>query len=442
MTQNTDLFQYEWLPPDDSQRFLLHNEIHTRPSQRIRVPALVVCIAVMNNEITLEQECEHLRRLPGQNEISVELLQNNFLRLKLQDSTLRWERHTEFTSYTLVQHLPEKAQLGATDPELFSSLTLPKNWLPEIPGKTIAAINLAIVHGDLKQQEKTLETARNWFNKRPIVASLIGNISDALVVTDFKLRDSGFERILLVLPTESSVTKSGRIAQRLLEIEIYRIMALRGLPVARQIDPELDKAEEQLLAITSQMEAKAVSEQELLDRLISLAARIERISVEHMYRFSATHAYHKIVTQRISELKEKAIQGTQIISEFMWRRIAPAVTKTEETAQRMMSLSERISQTGALLRTQVNIQTEKQNQQLLEKLTHGQELQLRLQRTVEGLSIAAISYYVVSLLLYITKAGKEAGLPIHPELVAGVLIPIVVFSVWYITRRIHNKFLS
>lgn len=440
MDQKTDLFQHDWLPPDDLQRFLLHNEVHTRPSQRIYVPALVVNIAVMNNEVSLEQEYDHLCCLPSQQEISIEQLKYNFLRLKLQDSILRWERHTEFTSYTLVQHLPESAQLGTTDPELFLSLTLSKDWLSKIPGQTISAINLVMVHGDLERKEEMLTSARNWFDKRPIVASLMGRNSDSLVVTDFKLRDSGFERILVILPTESSVTRSGRIAQRLLEIETYRIMALRGLPVARQIDPELDNAEGKLLTITAQMESKAASEQELLDRLISLAARVERISVENMYRFSATHAYHKIVTQRISELKEKAIQGTQIIGEFMWRRLSPAITKTEETAQRMRTLSERISQTGALLRTQVNIQTEKQNQQLLEKLTRGQELQLRLQHTVEGLSIAAISYYVVSLILYITKAGKEAGLPIHPELVTGVFIPIVVFSAWYVTRRIHNKF--
>ena len=440
MTQNTDLFQYDWLPPEDSQRFLLHNEVHTRPSQRIRVPALVVCVVVMNNKVTLEQECEHLCRISSQNEINVELLRHSFLHLKLQKSTLRWERHTEFTSYTLVQHLPESAQLGATDPELFSSLTLPKDWLSEIPGQTIAAINLAMVHGDLKHPEEMLESARNWFGKRPIVASLVGRNSDSLVATDFKLRDSGFERILVILQPESSVTRSGRIAQRLLEIETYRIMALRGLPVAKQIDPELDDTEKQLLSITAQLEDKVASEQELLDRLVSLAVRVERTSIEHMNRFSATHAYHKIVAQRITELKEKAIHGTQIIGEFIWRRLSPAITKTEETAQRMMALSERISQTGALLRTQVSIQTETQNQQLLEKLTHGQELQLKLQHTVEGLSIAAISYYVVSLLLYITKAGKEAGLPIHPELVTGILIPIVVFFVWYLTRRIHNKF--
>lgn len=439
MNQNTDFIRHDWLPPDDLQRFLLHNEVHTRPSQRIHVPALVVSIAVINNEVTLEQECEHLCRIPTQKKINIEQLQNNFLRMKLEECTLIWERHTEFTSYTLVQKLPENAQLGSTDPDLLSSLALQKNWLSEIPGQTFTAINLAMVHGDLNNPEEMLASARNWFNERTVVASLAGRNSDSLVVTDFKLHENGFEKILVILPPESSVTRSGRIAQRLLEIETYRIMALRGLPVAKQIDPELANAEKQLLSIITQLESKTASEQELLDRLISLAARVERISIEHMYRFSATHAYHKIVAQRISELKEKAIQGTQIIGEFMWRRLSPAITKTEETAQRMASLSERISQTGALLRTQVNIQTETQSQQLLEKLTRGQELQLRLQRTVEGLSIAAISYYVVSLLLYISKAGKEAGLPIHPELVVGILIPIVVFSVWYITRRIRNK---
>jgi len=240
----------------------------------------------------------------------------------------------------------------------------------------------------------------------------------------------------------TSETRTGRVAQRLLEIETYRLMALRGLPVAKQLDPVLANSEQQLAGITAQLENQAVSEQELLDRLISLAVRIERATIEHMNRFTATHAYDKMVTQRIAELREKAIPGTQIIGEFMSHRLSPAIAKVESTAQRMASLSERIMQTSALLRTRVNILTEAQNQQLLEKLTRGQELQLKLQRTVEGLSIAAISYYVISLLLYLTKAGKAAGLPIHPELVTGVMIPIVLLLVWYIIRRIHDKFLK
>ena len=442
MNQNTDFIQSDWLPPDDPQRVLLHNVVHTRQSQRIHLPALVVYIAVISNDITLEQECEHLRRLPGQEGIMVDHLQHSFLRLRLQGYTLRWERHTEFTSYSLVQQLPESAQLGATDPDLLSSLVLPNGWLAGIPGRTFAAIKLVMVQGNLKSPEEMLLSARNWFGERPVVASLVGRNSRSLVVTDFMLRDSGFERMLVIAPPKISVTRAGRIAQRLLEIETYRIMALRGLPVAKKLDSELANSEQQLASITDQLKNKITSEQELLDRLVALAVHMERITIEHMYRFSATRAYDKMITQRINELKEKAIPGTQIIGEFMWHRLSPAIAKVEDTAQRMGSLSERISHTSALLRTQVNILTEAQNQQLLEKLTHGQELQLRLQRTVEGLSIAAISYYVVSLILYLTKAGKAAGLLVHPELVTGVMIPLVLLVVWRITRRIQNKFLK
>ena len=442
MNQNTDLIQNEWLPPDDSQRVLLHNVVHTRQSQRIHLPALVVYIAVLSNDITLEQECEHLRRLPGQEGIMIDDLQHNFLRLRLQGYTLRWERHTEFTSYSLVQQLPESAQLGATDPDLLSSLVLPNGWLAGIPGRTFAAIKLVMVHGDLKSPEETLLSARNWFGERPVVASLVGRNSRSLVVTDFMLRDSGFERMLVIAPPKISVTRAGRIAQRLLEIETYRVMALRGLPVAKKLDSELANSEQQLASITDQLKNKITSEQELLDRLVALAVHMERITIEHMYRFTATRAYDKMITQRITELKEKAIPGTQIIGEFMWHRLSPAIAKVEDTAQRMGSLSKRISHTSALLRTQVNILTEAQNQQLLEKLTRGQELQLRLQRTVEGLSIAAISYYVVSLILYLTKAGKAVGLLVHPELVTGAMIPLVLLVVWRITRRIQSKSLK
>ena len=109
------------------------------------------------------------------------------------------------------------------------------------------------------------------------------------------------------------------------------------------------------------------------------------------------------------------------------------------TAQRLSSLSERVSRTSALLRTRVDIATELQNRQLLEKLTRGQQMQLRLQSTVEGLSIAAISYYVISLLLYATKALKAAGLPIDAEIATGLLIPLVLWAVWRTTRRIHAR---
>ena len=123
----------------------------------------------------------------------------------------------------------------------------------------------------------------------------------------------------------------------------------------------------------------------------------------------------------------------------MDRRLAPAISTCEAIARRQDDLSGRVARNSQLLRTRVDIATEVQNQLLLEKLTRGQELQLRLQSTVEGLSIAAISYYVISLVLYLGKAGKAAGLPLNPEMLAGALIPLVLWGVWRTTKKIHEK---
>ncbi len=432
-------FPGSFLPADDQQRTLLHNEVHARPQARIRLPALVVFVAVFNDGVSREQECEHLRKLPGQAALGVDQLQGNFLRLRFAGYTLKWERHTEFTRYSLVQPLPEGAALGTHDPELLSTIVLPPEWLRGIPGRTIAAIKLAMVHGDLTNPDATMARVRQWFGDHPVVASVMGNNSHSWAVTDFMLRPSGFERMLVIGPNDTSQTRAGRVSQRLLELETYRLMALRGLPVAKALGPMLSEAELALADITAQLENKSATDQALLDTLVSLAARVERATAENIYRFSATRAYDALVTQRIAELREKAIPGTQTIGEFMQRRLSPAMATVVSTGQRLSSLSERVARTSALLRTRVDIATELQNQQLLEKLTRGQELQLRLQSTVEGLSIAAISYYVVSLLLYGGKALKATGVPINPEVAAGAMIPLVLWGVWTATQRIHRK---
>jgi uncharacterized membrane-anchored protein len=431
------------LPPDDALRESLHNEVHARPPARIRLPALVVYVAVLNEGVDREAECAHLRRLPGQGGLTLDALGANFLRLRFGGHTLKWERHTEFTRYSLVQPLPDGAALGGSDPDLLSTLAVDAQWLRDIPGRTIAAIKLAMAHGDLADEQALVPLAQRWFGGRPVVASLMGRApgggSHSCVVTDFHLHDSGYERLLVIAPPGTSETRAGRISQRLLEIETYRMMALRGLPAAKALAPVLSQAEATLAALTVQLEAGQASDQELLDRLVALAGRLERATAEHDYRFAATRAYDTLVEERIAELREAAIPGTQTIGEFMHRRLNPAIATVAATAQRLASLSQRVERASALLRTRVDIATETQNQQLLAKLTRGQELQLRLQSTVEGLSIAAISYYVVSLLLYAAKGAKQAGLPVDPEITVGALIPLVLWGVWRTTRRIHER---
>lgn len=430
------------LPADAPDRGLLHNEVHARPPAHIPVPILVVYVAVFNDGVTRAQEFAHLQQLPGQAALAQTPLRDNFLRLELPGYTVQWERHTEFTRYTIVQPLPEEAMLQAQNPDLSAALVTPQGWLQGLPGRTIVAIKLAMVVGDMEGVDATLVQARQWLGGHAAVASVVGSNGTALALADFVLRPSGFERMLVVAPSDVTPTRAGRMAQRLLELETYRLMALRGLPVAKALAPMLTQAENELADITAHLEGNASSDQELLDTLVALAARIERATATHMYRFSATNAYATLVVQRIAELRERTIPGTQTIGEFMQRRLSPAMATVEATAQRLTSLSERVSRTSAMLRTRVDIATEVQNQQLLEQLTRGQEMQLRLQSTVEGLSIAAISYYVVSLLLYGAKALKAAGVPLNPEVAAGALMPLVLWSVWRATRRIHQKIVA
>jgi uncharacterized membrane-anchored protein len=369
-------------------------------------------------------------------------LSENFLRLTLETCSVKWERHTEFTRYTVVQTMPEEVLLGAQEPQLISLIAVNAQWLQGIPGRVICAIELAMLHGDLDQPGSTLELARRWFGGRPVVASLMGSNGHSFAMTDFHVHDDGFERMLVVAPSGTPDTRPGRIAQRLFEIETYRMMALRGLVVVKDIGSMLTQSEQALAEITTRLEGKVESDPQLLEALVALAAGVERAIALHNFRFSATRAYKSLVDQRINELREKIIPGHQTIGEFMQRRLSPAIATVAATERRLTSLSQRISRTSALLRTKVDIATEEQNQLLLEKLTRGQEMQLRLQSTVEGLSIAAISYYVVSLLLYGGKALKSAGIPINPEVAAGALIPLVLWAVWRTTQSIHRKFQS
>jgi uncharacterized membrane-anchored protein len=427
------------LPPDDDLRAILHNEVHARPTARIRLPALVVYVAVLNEGVQREDEWEHLKRLPGQDGLRLAELSSNFLRIRLGNCTLKWERHSEFTRYSIVQALPDGAGLDATESPALDALAVDADWLRTLPGRTVAAIKLAMVTGDIANAPAAVRLGQQWLGGRSVVASIMGTYGHSIAVTAFRLRDSGFEHMLVIAPASTTETRAGRISQRLLELETYRLMALRGLPAAKSLAPMLGEAEAVLADITARLENKQATDQELLDTLVALAAKVERANAVHQYRFSATQAYHAIVGQRIAELREKPISGTQGIGEFMQRRLTPAIATVAATAQRLAALSQRIERASGLLRTRVDIATETQNQQLLAKLTRGQELQLRLQSTVEGLSIAAISYYVMSLLYYGAKAAKVAGVPVNPDLFAGAMIPVVLWAVWTTTQRIHKR---
>ncbi len=431
-----------YIPADDAQRLVLHNEIHTRPSATFGLPALLVYVAVLNSEISLADEFAHLQQLPSHNPLNLESMRGNFLQIRCNGYKVIWERHSEFTRYTVVQALPSHAAFGSDLPELGSHVATGTDWLRNIPGRTITAIHLGMFNQGMDDPDAFAQ-AKRWLGEGTVIGAKMGRTSGGQshshVMTTLKVAPDGFERILVLAAPETSENRAGRIAQRLLELETYRVMSMLSLPLAKQLTIKLAKTEVQLVDITNRLEKKVDSDEVLLNDLASLAAQVESTTAVHSFRFSAARAYDAIVRERIAEMREEPLSGMQTVGEFMQRRLAPAMATVNATSDRLAALAERVARASALLRTRVEIAVESDNQQLLEKLTRGQALQLKLQATVEGLSIAAITYYVVSLILFLGKAANAGGAHINAELIAGLCTPVVLLGTWRTTQHIHSR---
>ena len=363
---------------------------------------------------------------------------------------LKWECHTEFATYTFAQHQDDNAPLA----EAFARAPLqhiPQQWLRSLAGKIIVAAHVVLEQGEQASETSTPEL-RAVFEGMSLAASTV--LQGAEVWSDFLIQSDGFSRFV-VRDVGLRQQQVGRLVQRVMEIETYRMMALLGLPHAQASAPVLNAIEAELATLTATMvdsddalaglsavampEEEPEDEQALLRRITGLAARIEKLSVDNSYRFSASHAYFRLVKARIDELRENRIDGIPTLGEFMDRRLAPAMSTCEATARRLEALAERIAHSNDLLRTRVGIVQERQNRKILQSMNARAAQQLRLQQAVEGLSVVAISYYMVGLCSYLVKAGKSAGLPINPDIATGVMVPLVVLLVALALRRLHRQ---
>jgi uncharacterized membrane-anchored protein len=236
--------------------------------------------------------------------------------------------------------------------------------------------------------------------------------------------------------------QAGRMMQRLFEIEAYRMLALLALPIARRQAPEVLEIERAVSDLTEKVSTDHTSDEMLLHELTRFAADVERVLAASQFRFSASRAYYDLVKARIEELREGRLSGVQTINEFMARRLEPAMSTCMTVSRRLRELSERIARASGLLLTRVEIAREKQNQALLASMDRRAHMQLRLQQTVEGLSVAAISYYVAALLSLVFKALEKGGWKVPAEIATAISIPFVVMGVVLTVHRARKKMIE
>lgn len=429
-------------------RVPLAAEVHSRPFLHLRGPEAVTHLAVYAGNgmpvgsasggvqhAFLADLCGHFGvAAPGPD---AKFFFHDFGRFRL-----KWECHTEFATYTFSQRQDSAPEIE----DAFDRMPLqhaPQQWLAGLEGKIMVASHVVLDDADTPVQDYA-RRLRHVFEGNTLVGSRV--LHGAELWTDFLIQSDGFSR-LVVRDVGLREQQAGRLVQRVLEIETYRMMCLLGLPHAHQATPVLNDIESELAALTAAMvatddrrgENNPDDEQALLGTITRLAARLEKLAVDDSYRFSASQAYFRLVRSRIEELREERMEGFPTVGEFMDRRLTPAVNTCAAIASRQEALARRIAQTNDLLRTRVGIVQEQQNRQILQSMNRRAAQQLKLQQAVEGLSVVAISYYMIGLLGYAGKAAKAAGLPVNPDILTGLLVPLVLGVVWLGLRRMHRQ---
>lgn len=412
------------------QRLQLASEIHSRPFLVLEAPARISHLAIHfpdgngSHDLLLAALCQRFGVAPPI--ASAQYYAHDFGHFRL-----KWERHSEFSTFTFVDNGDGSLDFGVT-----AIRHVPHDWLALLESSVLVALHIHAVCGEaLDMADPAL---RELFPVPPLVGSRV--LSDGEIWTDFQVGPDGFSKYL-IRDVGLRESQMGRLVQRICEIETYLVMALLALPVARSSMPLLGEVEESLIALGKRMNADQADDdaENLLHEISSLDAQVRALSFRNGYRFSAAQAYYRIVGSRIGELRERRIEGVPTIGEFMERRLAPAMDTCSSVAARQEALAEKVSRSNDMLRTRVNLAQERQTQSVLGNLNRSARLQLKMQQAVEGLSVVAISYYGVGLAGYALKALKGWGIDLAVDQILGVILPIVCAATWFGTRRLHER---
>jgi uncharacterized membrane-anchored protein len=418
---------------DHPLRYALANELHARPFPALAVPSRAAYLAI-------KHASDSIGRTPSEDRAHlVDLLSRHGAPHPEPGAThwmgqigrhwLKWECHTEFVTYTL---FTEDTTIRPFDPAPFD--LFPQDWLARAPGIRFTSILIDVTA--LPEEETVTRRLEEDFVSESLAVSQVID-GAAIIAGDFRIDPAGHMRFALFVRAGTGPRRVGRILQRLTEIETYKAMSMLGFARTRELSARMGPLDRELARLMQDMQNPASKSEETLRQLLDISAEAEGLRSETSFRFGATAAYEALVNQRIAVLREERFGGRQTFAEFMARRFDPSMRTVKATERRLDALAAAASRAGELLRTRVDVERSAQNQKLLESMDRRADLQLRLQKTVEGLSVVAISYYALNLLTYLL-APLAAGLHLDKPLLTALLVPVTVIAVWLAIHRIRK----
>lgn len=340
--------------------------------------------------------------------------------------TFTWERHSEASALTLF------AEPKCTPAALASAL----GWAESQTGEVIRATRIHLAPNE--RAAKRL-VARLDYLETDLVSCEIGK--GVRIWSDFRIGADGLGAVV-VAANGTSPGDLSRLVQRLQELGNYRNLALLGFPVAQAHWHELDRIEAALHDLAVDVTRTEIGDDALLERVTALSLELMKISAGSSYRMSATTAYAQLARERLSELAVVPLAGFPSLADFNARRLLPAVRTCSAHDRRCAELSERAARFAALLRTRIETRIEGQNAQLLKSMEQSASLQLRLQQLVEGLSVVALSYYLIGLNVYLLKGAEGYGLHLPVAALTALLVPATLLGTWWVLRRMKRRLLG
>ena len=369
-----------------------------------------------------------------------------------KDLIIRYECHTEFISLTLIY--PNKIEGDNKNiPKLFDVKflnLLPKVFLEKFPGQHFLSSWIEMAPSNHKYKPIEIE---KFFYHDNFAGSNVAE-DGANVFMSFKsdrtdFLGTGFRRVF-IQNKALRTRRTGRLLQRIVELETYQVLSLLGLTQVRDESFNLSELEQQITEITksvSQTAKKNLDKKSItypdyqkdLNELSYVVAKIEEISSSTNYRLSATSAYYKLVEQRVKDLREIRLNSFQTNDEFLSRRLQPAIRTCEAFSRRLESLANRAQRADNLVRTQIEMGGQIQNKNLLESMEVRARAQLRLQETVESLSIIAMTYYIIGLISTLIDPLNFKKFFVSKEIFLAICVPIILIIIWFIAKMVRKK---
>jgi uncharacterized membrane-anchored protein len=419
---------------DHPLRYSLANELHARPFPSLTVPTTAAFLAIkrVNSAAGRDRDADMAHLVALLDRYGAPHPQPGATHFfgKIGRHILKWESHTEMVTYTAFADGLSARPFDPADFEVF-----PDDWLSEAPGARITSALIRVA--PWRDKETVRKEIAEWFVPESLAVARV--LDDAAVIAgDFRIDPAGHQRFAVTVAPQTGQRRVGRVVQRLCEIETYKSMSMLGFSRVKEMNPRMGELDERLSHLIGTMPDSATRAEDTLDDLLEVSAELEGMVAQSSFRFGATKAYEQIVRQRISVLREERFEGRQTFSEFMMRRYEPAMRTVLSTKERLDAMADRAMRAGDLLRTRVDVERSAQNQKLLESMNRRADLQLRLQRTVEGLSVVAISYYAVSLAGYLLYPLSEAFGVGKGMVTAAVTLPVVL-AVWLVIRHVRKK---